>query len=173
LTVVAGCASTSTDDTASAEQQPRYVPKTIAVPTAEERLLLTANGYAVGTWSDNCSDPGTPKIRYFAEGEKFVAEASSGGKVVRRSEMYDVRKVSDGVIKFKSHAKDYVSGREYVAETKSGFVGNKRMVFDQTIIYLIGPGAGEPVVTAKDGYEVSESGGALVKGKRLPVMTQC
>jgi hypothetical protein len=173
--VSSGCASnaTSSSKTSQVESQPRFVPKAIPTLTDQERLLLAGNGYAVGTWAQKCGDASAINDRYYQDGKKLLSEVRDAGKLVRRSEFYDVTQVSKGVIRFKNYGKDFAADQEFVSETKTGFVGNKRMVFDQSVVFLGGQTAGEQLVLIKDGYEMSGSGGSITKGKRAPVMIRC
>jgi len=175
ILTASGCASTATNpnNDGGAANQREFVAKKLPSLTDSERQLLSSNGYAVGIWSQKCGDPSALQERYFEDGKRVMSEVRESGKVVRRSEFHDVTEVSKSVIKFKNQGVDFIVGQEFVSETKSGFTGGKKMVFDQSVVFLGGQSAGEQLVQIKDGYEVTNAGAATVKGRRAPMMVRC
>jgi hypothetical protein len=148
----------------------KQVPKI----TANEKNILKANGFAIGVWSDNCSDKNSFSAKYIDQGEKYIADYSENGKLVRKAEFYDVKQISPGVITFKMQNFSQINNFQYISNNKTGYVNGKRMVFDLTVLPLNGPTAGIEMVSIKDGFSVKvNNDGTLEKVKPASPTFKC
>ena len=154
--------------------QTKVTLKQLPKLTPSEKSILKNNGFAVGIWSDNCSDKNAYQSKYYDDGEKYLAEYFENAKLVRRAEFYEVKQVSPGVVQFKTLNVSTVNDMRYISSNKTAYANGKRMQFDLSILPLTGPATGTEITQVKDGILVKAANdGSFEKIKPVTPTFKC
>jgi hypothetical protein len=166
----------TTPSNASVEQPKKNIllfnSKAPSKLTGTEKHLLAENGYSSGIWASDCGRQQISSIRYYDDGDQYIAEVTEFSKTKQRLAFYQVTEVVPRVIQFKQRGVDLISGNTFVKGVRSGFKNSRVLIFDSTTLFADGPQAGIATVQVKDGF-ILGSTDTTGKPVQAPILTKC
>lgn len=164
ISVLSGCAISNSTSTGE---------PLLTVLTQQQIDLLNNNGFGNGIWSNNCNNSKSTKEVINQSKNILTITTFNEGKKVSYDFIYEVNKISKGVLQIKTKTADR-NEIQNLSSRISGFLNGKRMTFDYKIFFVSGSNSGKEITIFKDGYEVkTNSDGTKDKGNVSSQFYKC
>jgi hypothetical protein len=172
ISILGGCA-TPTSSPPQTQKTVVTLKQTPKLSQAEKNILKT-NGFSNGVWALDCKNSSLTSVNLYDQGDAYFGDYYLNGKLVRKSEFYDVKQISQGVIQFKTKSINPENNIEFISSNRVGFINGKRMAFDYSVLILTGQLAGKESTEIKDGFFVKQnSDGTFEKTKQVQPFIKC